>query len=141
MTYVAKISLPGFDVKTATPEQCAVHSEYPPFKSKLNQVDPHFATLNVDFTAAITQNVTLTVFRIPHNYGYVPLTIPNIVFRDGVLGLVIVGIGFAGVGATLAINAFCDSTYFYVQIYDNASWVNSNSTLEVSYYIFSENGT
>lgn len=139
MTYVAKISLPGYDVMTATPEQCSIHSEYPPLKSKADQTPPHFATLLVDFTATAPQNVTHTLLTIPHPYGYVPLSLSNIIFNTGTQ--LIVGLGYAGVGSTLEIKAFSDNNNFYVTFYDDANWSNSSSTLEVSYYIFAENGS
>lgn len=138
MTYVAKVSLPDIDVKTATPEQCAVHSEYPPLKAKIGMPNPHIGLLDVDFTARVSQGVTHTVYSIPHEYEYVPLTLSNIIFEDG--SSTIVGIGYAGVGANLTIKAECTSTHFRVTIYDNFNWTSSNSRLRVSYYIFAEDG-
>jgi len=144
MTYVAKLSLPGYDVKTAAPEQCAIHSSYPPLKSKLGQPSPHSATVVVDFTSGITQNSTLTVYSISHGYGYIPFNLSNIVL-SGIdsfsTSYTITGIGFAGVGATLAIDAYCTSTNFIVTVYDNANWINNTATLQVSYDIYAESGT
>lgn len=134
-----KISLPGHDVTTATPEQCSIHSSYPPPKAKLGQSSPHVAKLYVDFTATVTQAVTHTLYRIPHGYGYIPFTLSNIYFDNGINP--VIGTGYAGVGANLAINAYCDATYYYVTIYDDFFWTNSSSYLEVSYFIFAENGT
>lgn len=139
MTYVAKLSLPGYPVQSATPEQCAIHSSYPPLKAKAGQSPSHAATLVVDFTATVVQGVTHTLLTVPHNYGYIPFTIPGIVFNDGVQD--IVGLGFAGVGATLAIDAYSDTSNFYVTLFDDFNWTNSSATLQVSYYIFAENGT
>lgn len=140
MTYVVKVSLPGYSVQTATPEQCSIHSSYPPLKAKLGQSIPHIATLLVDFTATVTQNVTHTLLTVPHNYGYIPASLSHIVFNDG-SSPAIVGIGFAGVGATLSIQGYCDSSNFYVTIYDELNWTSNAATLQVSYYIFAENGT
>lgn len=137
--YGMKVSLPGYDVKTATPEQCAVHSSYPPFKAKTNQNPPHFATLVVDFTATITQNLTQTVYSFSHEYSYTPATFPNIIFDDGA-GTVVTGIGFTGVGANLSIFAYANATDFLVTIYDNFNYTSNSATLTVSYYIFAENG-
>jgi len=139
MSYVAKVSLPGFDVTTPTPEQCAIHSEYPPLKAKTGQANPHFAMLSVDFTATVTQNTTLNVYAIDHDYGYIPFNFASIEFFDG-SSTTVIGIGFAGVGTTLAINAYCTSTQFKVDIFDNFNWTNANATLKVSYYIFAEDG-
>lgn len=138
--YGYKVSLPGYDVKTATPEQCAVHSSYPPLKSKTNQSPAHFATLIVDFTGTVTQAVTHTLHTVTHNLGYIPFTTSSIVFDDG-LGATAVGLGYAGVGSTLAINAYSDSTNFYITIYDDANWTSNSASLQVSFYIFAENGT
>lgn len=134
-----KISLPGYDVFSATPEECSIHSSYPPLKAKLGQDDPHVATLSVDFTGGVTQNTDLILYQIPHGYGYVPFTISNIVLDDGVSQTV--GTGYTGVGATLFIKAYCDSNYFYVTLYDNFNWITANHTLTVSYFIFAENGS
>lgn len=139
MSYVAKLALPGYDAKSATPEQCVIHSSYPPLKSKTDQASPHHATLVVDFTATVPQNVTHTLLTIPHIYGYVPLLLPNIIFNTG--SQLIIGLGYAGVGANLAIKAFSDANNFYVTIYDNFNWTSNAATLEVSYYIFAENGS
>ena len=138
MTYVAKVSLPGYSVQTATPEQCAIHSSYPPLKAKTGQSPSHSATLVVDFTGTVTQAVTHTLLTVPHNYGYVPFSISSIIFNDGSQN--VVGLGFAGVGATLAIEAYSDSTNFYITLYDDAIWTSNNASLQVSYYIFAENG-
>lgn len=135
-----KVSLPNRDVLTCTPEQCAVHSSYPPLKAKLGQTSPHIATVNVDFTARITQNVTQTLYSIAHGYGYIPFTLTNLVFDDGA-GTTSTGTGYAGIGANLAINAYCDATNFYITIYDNFNWTSANASLLASYYIFAENGS
>jgi hypothetical protein len=141
MSYGLKISLPGYDVKTATPEQCVVHSSYPPFKSKINQPNPHFGTLEVAFTSGITQNVTHTVYSIPHNYTYIPFTFPFITISGGTIGSTINGLGFTGIGATLAIYAYADINNFYVTVYDNNNWINNTARLSVTYYIFCDEVT
>lgn len=137
--YGYKVSLPGYNVLTATPEQCAVHSSYPPLKAKTNQSPSHFATLVVDFTGTVTQNVTHTLHTVTHNYGYVPFSISSIIFNDGSQD--IVGLGFAGVGSTLAITASSTATAFTITLYDNFNWTNVNASLQVSFYIFAENGS
>lgn len=138
--YGFKVSLPGYDVSTATPEQCAVHSGYPPFKSKTNQTPPHFATVSVDFTATITQNLTQTLYSISHGYTYIPFTVSSILFNSGA-GTTAVGIGRAGVGANLDINAFCTTSNFIITIYDNFNYTSNSAFMTVNYYIFAENGT
>ena len=139
MTYVAKVSLPGHDVKTATPEECAVTSEYPPLKAKIGQDPEHIGLLEVDFTAAVSQGTTHTLLTIPHGYGYTPLTLSNIEFFDG--SQTIVGVGWAAVGATLSIKAEAGTSDFKVTINDSNNWTSSSARLKVSYYIFAEEGS
>jgi hypothetical protein len=137
--YGFKVSLPGYDVKTATPEQCAVHSSYPPLKAKLDQTPPHFAQVIVDFTGAVSQATTHTLYAINRNYGYVPLTIPSMVFFEQG-GQTFSGVGEVAVGSTLDILAYATSTQFIISIYDDFFWTGANAQLDVSYYIFAENG-
>lgn len=134
-----KVSLPSIDVKKATPEECTIHSSYPPLKAKLDQNPPHFAQLSVTFTAAVPQNTVITVFSMNHGYGYTPATFPNLTFLD-VSGINYAGIGEISVGATLAITAYATSTDFIVELYDNAFFTGSTANMQVSYYIFAENG-
>jgi hypothetical protein len=139
MTYVVKLSLPGYDVRTATPEQCAIHSSYPPLKSKLGQSPKHSATLNVDFTGPITQDLTQTIYSFPHGYDYIPLSLSNMTLT--IMSVSMTGIGFVGTGSSLAVNAYCTSSHFIVSVYDNAFWIDDSTSLQVSYDIFAENGT
>lgn len=136
-----KISLPGFDVKTATPEQCAIHSSFPPPKSKANQDEPHFATLDVDFTGGITQGVTHTLYQINHGYNYVPFNFASIILSNISGGTTLYGVNSTGVGATLDLQAECTSSLFRVTIFDDFNWITSSTRLQVSYYVFAENGS
>lgn len=134
-----KVALPGYDAKTAAPEQCAVHSSYPPLKSRANQSPPHYATLRVSFTKSTPQGSTVTLYDINHNYGYVPLNFASIKFNDTSQN--IYGMNYAGVGATLMIRAYCTSSQFIVTLYDQFNWTKNGALLEVSYYIFAEDGS
>lgn len=138
--YGMKIALEGYDIKTATPEQCAIHSSYPPFKAKTGQSPPHFALLVVDFTATVTQTTIHTLYSTSHGYTYTPMTLPSIVFDIGDGSDPVVGIGSAGIGATLAIVAYATATNFIVTIYDDFNWTSNLASLQVSFYIFAENG-
>jgi hypothetical protein len=66
-----KISLPGVDVKTATPEQCSIHSSYDSLKVKLDNQNPQEGNILVTFndTPAVG---TYTITSIHHGYGYIP---------------------------------------------------------------------
>lgn len=134
-----KVSLPGYDVMTATPEQCSVHSSYPPFKARTNQSPSHFADINVDFLLVVLQNVTHTVYSFNHGYGYTPFCMSVLTFTDNA-GNVYSGVGQIAIGATLQIEAKVTSSQFLLTVYDNFNWTGPSASLTVSYYIFAENG-
>lgn len=135
-----KVSLPGFDVKTATPEQCSVHSSYPPLKAKLNQTPAHFASIHVDFLLIVAQNIDHTIYSFNHGYGYVPTCIALLTFHPGG-GSTFSGIGEVAVGSTLLIEAKVTSTQFLLTLYDNAMWTGAGKSLDVSYFIAAEDGS
>jgi hypothetical protein len=70
--YGIKISLPGFDVDTATPEQCALHSAYACPKVKLNQTPAHFGTYTHTFGSNPADGVTV-LKSVVHGLGYKPM--------------------------------------------------------------------
>lgn len=136
--YGIKVALPGYDATKATPEQCSLHSSYPALKSKTDQENPHHATLKVDFTSGISQGSTHTIYSFEHGYDYVPLNFASIVLDVG--STIIYGINRAAVGSTLDVSVGCTATHFEVKVFDNFNWIDSNTTLEISYYIFAEDG-
>ena len=64
---VLKISLPGYNADTATPEQCAVHSgfDYPKIEEDLEGYE------EVTLPSSIAPGTTV-LKTITHNYGYKP---------------------------------------------------------------------
>ena len=73
------LTLPGFDVDTATPEQCAVHSAYPNPLIKMGAEPKHFGTINVFFASnpgeTDVDNPITYIARVPHGYPYAPNTL------------------------------------------------------------------
>lgn len=70
--YGMKISLPGYDVKIATPEQCAIHSGYPSPKIKTTASPAHFGITDYTFSSD-PANGTHNLLSIAHGYsGYIP---------------------------------------------------------------------
>lgn len=66
-----KISLPGVDVKTATPEQCSIHTSYDSLKVRIDNQNPQEGNILITFNdtpSAGTYNIT----TIHHGYGYIP---------------------------------------------------------------------
>jgi len=70
--YGMKISLDGFDVKTATPEQCSLHSKYACPKILLNQSPSHFGTYTHTFGSNPANGVT-TLKSVVHGFNYKPM--------------------------------------------------------------------
>lgn len=64
---IFKISLPGYDAKDATPEQCSVHSgfDYPKIPEQLEG----YNIITMASSIPEGDNVVLT---IDHNFGYTP---------------------------------------------------------------------
>lgn len=69
--YGLKISLPGYDVKTATPEQCSIHSSYDSLKVKLDINNPQEGNILVTFQDTPAAG-TYEVCAIHHGYEYIP---------------------------------------------------------------------
>lgn len=69
--YGFKISLPGYDVKTATPEQCSIHSSYDSLKVKLDAKNPQEGNVLVSFQDTPSAG-TYEICAIHHGYGYIP---------------------------------------------------------------------
>lgn len=66
-----KISLPGYDVNSATPEQCSVHSSYDSFKIALNAPTPLEGNILVTFSDNPVAGI-YTIYTIHHPYNYIP---------------------------------------------------------------------
>lgn len=66
-----KISLPGYNVETATPEQCSVDSAYDSFKIKLDPDNPQFGNIVVTFTDNPGVG-TYPIYTIHYGYDYIP---------------------------------------------------------------------
>lgn len=74
-----KVSLPGYDVKTATPEQCSTHSSYSCPKIDMKADPKHFGTINIYFAndPALYEDPAnpLVLYSIPHNLPYTPMSL------------------------------------------------------------------
>ena len=76
MATLLKVALPGFDVKKATPEQCAIHSDYS--APKIDSALKHFININLDFineppaSGSALTSLTTVLYQDTHEYNYVP---------------------------------------------------------------------
>lgn len=136
-----KVSLPGQDAETAGSSKFSVHSTYPPLKSKANMTSPHDATVDIQFTSAVTQATNLTVYRIPHGYDYIPANLTNLVLDGDGISNLRVGLGGLSIGAFFYIDAYCTATEYVIVVYDDNFVINNTYRLRASYYIFAEEGT
>lgn len=134
-----KITLPGYDVSTATPEQCAIHSKYASPKVKIDATPRHYGTVKITFTKNPPSGATTTLYTVPHGYSYTPFALASGTFADfssaydGTLPL----------EPTATFNALIetDATNMYIKVYYESGWGSIvGNTLTVSYQIFAENG-
>jgi hypothetical protein len=154
--YGLKISLPGYDVNSALPHQCAIHSSYPALKTKtgLDQGDEtrppgfwHFGTVTINFNNDPTAGVDTLLYFFPHQYSYfadapyTPSCLVRGVFTDPVAGALQGTLPIEPTG-TLSIYATTDTEYFRLYIRRDAGWGSIiGGSLTVNYMIFADNGT
>lgn len=138
-SYGMKISLPGYDVLTATPEQCAVHTGYNSPKVDLFASPAHFGTIRVTFANNPPNLATTTLYTIPHGLGYTPIVQGSGKFADfsseysGTMPMIPSG--------TIEMHLKSDATNVYLTIYYESAWGSIiGNTLTVTYYIFAEEG-
>lgn len=72
--YAIKVSLPGYDVTTATPEQCAIHSVFN--SPKIDATKENFLTFNIFFQTEPPHTagtfVETILYKKEHGYNYTP---------------------------------------------------------------------
>lgn len=147
--YGMKVSLPGYDVFSATPEQCAVHSGY---ASPLIDAEPgveldtsnpkHFGSATVIFNSNPPSGAETTLFTVTHNLGYIPFSMVNASYYQFPSGF-----DFRGTfplyitGATLNFYAECTATTFTVKVYYDSGYGSLvGERITFFYQLFSSNG-
>lgn len=138
--YGIKISLPGYDVLDATPEQCVVHSTYPSPKIQSDLNLNHYSFLTINFLHDPPTTTDTVLYSVAHGYNYTPMVLASGSFSQ----LSPIGDGPFPLVPTATLAFFCraTSTTFDVLVnVDIGGWGSLvGSTLTVSYYIFCENG-
>lgn len=150
-----KISLPGYEVRSATPEQCSMDSIYDTFKLKLSSINDLFGLVtiffNVEPPTPATSN-TINLFKVAHGYNYQPYIITMDIdstfsaFSQMSTAVPFVNLNggtfFTNVGDNTTFITHADNTYFYIDLF-----IDSGKTFPLvgkfytfKYYIFSENG-
>lgn len=149
--YGMKISLPGYDVHTAEPHQCAVHSGYPCLKTKAkyqpaNFYAPagmyHYGTVTINFVNNPPAGVDTDIFLIQHDMpaGYTPACLVRGKYTTS-LGGVSQGTLPIDPAATLSFYATTDQQFFKVRVRRDLGWGTMiGDSITFNYMIFCENG-
>lgn len=155
--FILKVSLPGFDVNTASPEECVIDSRYN--TPKIDVQKGNFQSFQVNFnneppdpTSAGTSTETI-IYQREHGYDYVPQTWVECDYTAtfGTFTFPVYGPGTAGLGAVSAFDATffgvrCDSKYLYLYVLKGSSALDNSvlhiagTSLRCRVYIFAENG-
>lgn len=139
MAYKAIITLPGYDVATATPEQCSIHSDYP--SPKMEEANCNVVTYT--FTSEPATDVTLVTKA--HGYSYKPAALvwveaPAAYTINGVIAQFV--LPWIPAGSIFDhFESTCDATNLYItyKLVDGGSLLNG-ATFKFKYYIFAETG-
>lgn len=144
------ISLPGYDVFTAQPHQCAIHSGYPCLKfwtgyRAANFTSPAgfylYGTININFANNTPAGVATEVYRIQHDLGaYTPACLVRGKYTSLSSGQFNGALPIEPTG-TLKIYATTDQNYFKIMVRRDAGWGTMiGDTLTFNYMIFGTEG-
>lgn len=135
-----KVALPGKDVTTATPEECAVHSGFDTFKINRHPTPAHYGAITVSITSNPASGSTFTLLDIAHGYSYRPALFSHIRYVQGGRTAIDSFFPFTPFGSGIAV--FTTDTRLKIVLQkvsgDNADY--SNRTYTIRYYIAAENG-
>lgn len=154
-SYGLKISLPGYDVNSALPHQCAVHTAYPCLKTKTG-LDPgdetrppgfwHFGTVTFNFVNEPTAGADTIIYTLPHQYdyftddGYTPSAICRARYFSTSSGTFT---GMLPIEPTGTLSIWVETTpqNMYIKVRRDAGWGTMiGDALTVNYMIFADNG-
>lgn len=157
MAYLLKVSLPGYDVKDALPEQCAVHSGYN--MPKIDMALQNFKSFKVDFNhevpgpAVAGTALETIIYQKEHGYTYTPQCWVEVDWTEkiGAFTFAAHGPGTALLGAAGAFDATyfgvrCDSKNMYLYVRKESSFVDNSvlaiigTSLKCRVYVFAEEG-
>ncbi len=135
-----KISLPGFDATTATPEQCVVHSAYAAPLVDATATPGHFGQVLITFNNDPSDGVDTIVYQVAHGYKYVPFALASgINTYSG--GSTLTGTLPITPTATFSLWTRTDATNFYIYVHREAGYGTIvGSTLLATWFIFAGNG-
>jgi len=132
-----KISLPGYDVRTATPEQCAVHTDYPPPLIEESMIGTLAYTFNSNLSAGATRNLLTKA----HGYSYKPQAFCMITAPSTPAYTIL--LPYSPSFSSFYVIAYVDDTNFYIDMVNPQAYTITadNLVYNYKYYILaSENG-
>lgn len=155
-----KISLPGVDVNTASPEQCAVYSKYDTFKIDETATPSHFGQAAITIRNNPPKDIITNLYKIPHGYSHRPTVLSHIdtgVINSGTnKGAIIAGRVSANPNSSNKLDYLeccVDDTYLYINIRHHTSdWTGATAVslniagavypniATVRFYIFANDG-
>src|SRR5688572_9363732 len=108
---IFKLSLPGIDVETASPEECVIHSSYPNPKINKHANPSHRSLISVTFNKTYPSGDT-TIYTMAHGYSYTPMVWAVIADRtdQGIFGFQ------PYVSGNLAVEVKTDNKNMYIII-------------------------
>lgn len=146
------VALPGYDARTATPEQCALHSKFN--SPKIDTTKDHFLTFLVLFNndppdPSAGSTLETTLHTMPHGYDYVPQTWLHVDYDQDLGGSVTPQFGpgeaflaseFVGTEAFVGAKADAANLYVYVRKFDAFGSGNdlTGMSCTIRVYIFAE---
>lgn len=143
-----RVSLPGFDVKTANPEQSAIDSKYDTFKVNHHTDSPHSGLLRITFNNNPASGVITNIFSMSHEYSHRPSLMTH--FDTGPnfsAGQIIKGHVRLNPPGTAWIECYVTDKELRVDVrggggtdFTGASLGNYPSVMTIRYDIFSEDG-
>ena len=133
-----KISLPGYEAETATPEQCAFHSKYASLKVVLGKDPANFGNYHFQDTITVPVGGTegIEIFTLAHGYSYIPAHICMAKDNDAspsLTGMMPLIFGVSG------FYSYCNNTNFVITFF---SAPDGDFTFDINfkYYIFADDG-
>lgn len=141
--YGIKVSLPGFDVTTAAPEDCAIHSGYQSPKIDIKADPPHYGILDIDFTSTMATDTDVLLWSQNHGRSYRPMVIgtADLDHKGGDAGDGQID-GILTLSPTATLIVWIDATDTKARLFARHSsgftWIGSGSNLKVSFFIFVE---
>ena len=144
MDYGMKVALDGYDVMSATPEQCAIHSGFASPKLDYYATPAHSGAVHLRFLNNPPSEIDTVIWSVPHAYSYTPMTLASMSYTENNLIYPLTGISTIAIGATLFLFARATPTHF--EIVANVStdvWdlVSLGASLTFSYNIYAESTT